>query len=232
MNRAIAIAVACASLAACALAGAASGPFSPRPSANDVHEAVQTVLSRPYYDLERNTEGVINLGALLRKILRPIQEALQAFTEAPAILRTAVLAALIITLVAILAHIAYVMLTLFQRASAPDFTASVTAAPDPAALEREAESMAGKGDFAGASRALYRAALVSLENHRGGRFRQGLTNTEYLRTFKSAWVIQALTVFTDLLNWKWYRDRSFDLGDYHACRSAYESIRAGLARET
>lgn len=95
-------------------------------------------------------------------------------------------------------------------------------------MSREA---AEAGNYVDASRALFRAALVRLEQERGGHLRRGLTNTEYIRTFRAPWVVENLKVFADLINWKWYRARSFDEADYRRCRDAFERLDARL-RET
>jgi hypothetical protein len=58
-----------------------------------------------------------------------------------------------------------------------------------------------------------------------------LTNNEYLRTFRTPWVVESLRVFVDLINGKWYRDRTFDENDYLRCRGAYDSLHARLNQE-
>ncbi len=69
-----------------------------------------------------------------------------------------------------------------------------------------------------------------LEAKRGGRLRQGLTNSEYLATFRTATIREHLRVFVDLINWKWYRDNSFEQGDFGRCREAFVALENSLVR--
>jgi hypothetical protein len=139
---------------------------------------------------------------------------------------------LILVLLGLLAHILY---TFFRAVRTGDDTETPalnhTEMTDPEELDVRARALAEEGNYVDASRALYRAALLRLEKKRGGRVMAGLTNTEYLGTFHLPWVIQNLRVFADLINWKWYRNRSFDKEDYAHCRRAHDEIAARL-RET
>lgn len=92
----------------------------------------------------------------------------------------------------------------------------------------EAQRLSAEGNYVDASRRLFLAALLLLEEKRNGRLRQSLTNTEYLHSFRTDWVRENLGVFVDLIDWKWYRHQSFDADDFRRCRTAFETIAARL----
>ncbi len=133
-------------------------------------------------------------------------------------------------LFAILAHIIY---TFYRAMAAPPALPPVQHHEQPrlSDLEERAFELAAGGNYVDASRMLYRAALLLLEHRRGSRLRVGLTNREYLGTFQVSWVIENLQVFVDLIDWKWYRDRSFDRADFESCREAFAVLEQRLEGE-
>ncbi len=132
-----------------------------------------------------------------------------------------------VVLIGLLIHILYTV-----RAAARPITQRVTIderrTVPPEELEAYAERLAGEGNWIDASRALYQAALAHLEARREGHVRRSLTNAEYLRTFKSDWVIENLGVFATLIDSKWYRGEPIGEDDYRVCRGAYDRLLARL----
>jgi len=202
--------------------------------ADRIREATDAVLSGPRYDLSNPEIYMMDFGwltALLSWLFSPIRRLLDSMSGLPDGLQYVIIALLLFVLFALIAHIAYTVVMAFRK---DEFEISSFNQDKPLTVEDlvdTAQRHADAGDFVDASRALYRAALLSLEEKRDGRLRKGLTNTEYLRTFHTPWVIENLRVFVDLINWKWYRDNRFDRADYEACRRAYDAIQQRLQGE-
>ncbi len=136
--------------------------------------------------------------------------------------------ALSVILLALIAHVLYSIFAMGRReAEAFEFTVT-RETTDPSLIAEEAQRLAAEGAHADAVRRLYMAALVMLENKRGGQLRPGLTNREYLRTFRLPWVLNNLRVFVDLLEGKWYRGADFEARDFDRCREAYDALSEGL----
>jgi len=196
-----------------------------------IKAAVQDVLARGPYRLEPSDAYTLDLswifdliGRFLELIAGPIQHA--SFPVAMLIAGV-----LLLVLVALVAHIMYSFYVAMRGAPSRMVTLGKTALPNPVTLEQQAEQLAAGQNYVDATRTLFRAALARLELKRGGRMMLALTNSEYLRTFRSPWVIENLKVFVELINWKWYRDRTFDRDDYVRCKGAYELLLTRLNEE-
>lgn len=197
-----------------------------------VRETARNVLSRDYYDLE----DTIHPFPLAGQIYQWIREKLEALEALTGWLDVPILPLLFWGLMVLILGglIVWFVLRLRQESvgaesAFPEVEAELDDLPsDVRVLLQRSQELAEAGNYVDASRMLYRAALLRLEEERGGFVRRGLTNTEYLRTFRTPWVIENLKVFADLINWKWYRDRRFEAADYRRCRDAYERLDAHL----
>ena len=200
----------------------------------EIREAVDTVLARRAYDLTNPDVLLMDFGwlsALIEWLLSPLFGLFESLGGLPSGWQHVITILLVIVLVALILHITYTVVMAFRK---DEFTVSGFDETQPVTVDdlaEQAQRHADEGDFVDASRALYRAALLALEEKRDGRLRKGLTNTEYLRTFNAPWVVENLRVFVDLINWKWYRDNRFEQADYEACRRAYEAIQQRLREE-
>jgi hypothetical protein len=96
---------------------------------------------------------------------------------------------------------------------------------DPAALEQEAESASRAGDYIGAIRLLFRAALRRIEVVEKRKLRPGFTNRELLRRYRSTPLHDSLERFVETIDDKWYGDGICLESDYVYCRSEHERIR-------
>ena len=163
-------------------------------------------------------------------MFRPLHKIGNAIEGAPPLVYWGIIVLLAGALFAILAHIIY---TFYRAMAAPPELPRVQQEEQPhlSDLKDRAFDLAAAGNYVDASRMLYKAALLLLEQSRGSRLRVGLTNQEYLGTFKVSWVIEHLQVFVDLIDWKWYRDRSFDRVDFESCRQAFASLEQRLEGE-
>jgi hypothetical protein len=200
---------------------------NPSPSPETIRGAARTLLAGKDFNLqdEAGAHGVLleilawgmeRVGDFFDRLL-PDDPAVRG------IVFWIVVPLLCLLIVGLIAHIVY---SLYRglRPTAEHVESDKSDTRDWPALVAESERLAAAGDYVDASRRLYRAALVRLEEARGGRVQHGLTNNEYLGTFRSPWVTENLRVFADLINWKWYRARSFEEEDYRRCREAYNRL--------
>lgn len=195
-------------------------------------EIAKEVLSRDYYNLDNRVYPIAWAG----RVLRWLRDLVDSFFDLLEGSGLAIPPSVFWTLMGLIA--ATLLLWWIFRWNANRIRVSREAAvaeaeiddlpADVRALLQRSNDLAAAGNYVDASRVLYRAALVRLEEQRGGFLRRGLTNTEYIRTFRSPWVIESLRVFVDLINWKWYRARSFEAEDYRRCLDAYERLDARL----
>lgn len=209
----------------------ASGALDPSPQ--EIRERTQEILAKRTYDLENQTELDLSLLRFLAKVFEPVIRFLGRLSLLPPLATRIIVALCISALLGILAHTLYAVYAARHKTHAAsfDFGASAPGRVDPAQMVGRARELAAQGNYVDASRTLYRAALALLEDKRGGHVRVGLTNTEYLRTFRLPWVKENLRVFVDLINWKWYRARNFDADDYAHCSRAFENIETQLKEE-
>lgn len=215
---------------------AASGTaYAADPDATTIRQTMEEILSQSVYE----EQTMRRFGIDWSWLTDPLWEIWEAFTDTlnsmvgglPAELEYAVYALLLAVLVGLVIHITY---TIRKAVQPPDIGPIVIDERGYAPaheLEARAKLLAEEGNYVDASRTLLDAALSLLEEKRHGRVRKGLTTSEYLNTFTSDWVVENLKVFTDLINWKWYRARTFDAADYAQCRQAYETIETRLEKE-
>ncbi len=198
-----------------------------RPSAEAIRETARQVLLRDAYQHDESGWFRLDLSWLWEWLSLPF-EAMENMLEAmPPWVAWTIIGLLVLAVIVLLGHIIYSFYMAMRVREDFSFVEE-NIRQDPTELIGSAERLAREGNFVDASRCLYRAALVLLENRREGRVRVGLTNREYLGTFQSGWVIENLKVFVELIDWKWYRDRSFDAQDYQRCRNAFQAIRTRL----
>lgn len=228
MVRAGTLACACIVL----FAGTAAGDH---PSPELIADTADRILERSAYSLDNTSDFSIQIVDWLRNRLRDVLEwiadrlGLGSWLGNLSLGTVKLIVGLCLAiLLGILAYNGYVLYKM--RRTPPESFAQLGTSRTVTAAEMlaEAQRLANEGNFVDASRRLFVAALISLEDKRGGRLRQGLTNSEYLHSFRTDWVRENLRVFVDLINWKWYRHQSFDAEDYRRCRVAYEAIAARL----
>ena len=141
-----------------------------------------------------------------------------------------VVTALIAILCALMAHLIYTMYLAMrpQTDAATSGNNGNGAGFDHKPIVEQARGLATRGLYGDATRVLFRAALTLLEAKRGGRIRKGLTNREYLRTFRSDWVVNSLKPFVEVLDRKWYRSEPFQPEEFQRCEAALESLEQAL----
>jgi hypothetical protein len=207
------------------IASAEAGPRHPAPET--VRQTARQILLGDSYQHDESGWFRLDLSWLWEWLSLPFKALGNMFEGMSPVVAWVILIVMVLTLFALLGHIVYSFYLAMRVGE--DFSFIEQEEPlDPSALIDDAERLAREANFVDASRRLYRAALIMLENRREGRIREGLTNREYLETFQSGWVVDNLKTFVDLIDWKWYRDRSFSADDYQSCRYAFRNIRARL----
>ena len=210
-------------------------PPAPAPTPEEIATAARRVLQGGEYSLDETAGFELRivewLGDRIRDLLEWLDELLgldQFFSSLSVEMIYAILTVCVLVLVAILAYNAYVLYK--TRRVAPEDFATLGPARNLSVDEilQDVQRLAAQGNYVDASRRLFLAGVVVLEDKRGGRVRQGLTNSEYLNSFRTPWVRENLRTFVDLINWKWYRSQSIDVDDYQRCRNAYDTIVARL----
>jgi len=220
-------------LAICAVLGAvfAFGSVAEGPDAEKIRKTAEEVLAQPGYDLSQNERLELDFSIIndfLRSILKAINSYFDALAATSPVLAYAVLIGLVVLVILLIGHIGYSVYRGAQSAPAPAALKVEAKVETSSQFLAEAERLATEGNYVDASRLLYKGALIMLEAKRGGRLRQGLTNSEYLSTFRTATVRDHLRVFVDLINWKWYRDNTFEQGDFGRCREAFVALENNL----
>jgi hypothetical protein len=197
-----------------------------------IQEAAERVLAREEYDLERAERRFrLNLGWFFRPIGDVLRGIFDFFGGMPPILAWLLVGAVVAFLIWMLWRMgqAYAEARRIPKSAAVAFTEEKVSTLKE--LLQQVQAFAAQENYVDASRTLYRAALVMLEDKRGGRVMNGLTTTEYLDTFRTDWIRDNLRVFADLINWKWYRARSFDANDFAQCQSAFDVLQERLRKE-
>ncbi len=205
--------------------GASAGPW---PGAEEIKSALESVIAQGPYDVDRSWRVAPSfqwLRSFIEWISDIFSPVLGGASYTVTVLLFVVLTAI---LFALLAHILWSFYAGIRVREVVAYRLEEIPQADPKQLEAEAEELAAAGNYVDASRALYLAALVMLEAEREGHIMVALTNSEYLDTFKTPWVIENLRTFVSLINWKWYRDRTFNERDYQRCKTAYDTLRVGL----
>ncbi len=105
----------------------------------------------------------------------------------------------------------------------PDSDARQVLEESPAALWRQADTLAGEGRFREAVRVLYLAVLALLHRRHFIRFEPTRTNGEYVRQVRLSEqappeLHEPFQRLTNLFETAWYGERLCDAGDYRACR--------------
>jgi hypothetical protein len=101
-------------------------------------------------------------------------------------------------------------------------------------LWREAESLAGAGQYREAVRLMYLAVLFVLDRRRLLRYEPTRTNGEYVRQVRLAEeappdLHAPFESLTALFERKWYGDRSCEAGEYDTCKALAEEVRQRAA---
>jgi hypothetical protein len=151
-----------------------------------------------------------------------------------ALLAGLLVACVVVAVMLYLQHRRYSPKTETKRNSGKQDIADSRTQPDcvpPAAFWHQADDLARKGNFLEAVRCLYLAVLAMLHRAHVIRYEKTRTNGEYRQQARRtpeapAGLHAPFGQMTDLFDRKWYGERACDDGDYGACRTLAEQIRA------
>jgi hypothetical protein len=198
------------------------------PPPDAIRRAADEVVARPYYDL--GTTPPLDSPPLwveiVRWIVKPFQWLFESMEGLPEFLRWLIVIVSIVICVALISHIIYSLVMAIRGPAARRRLHLESAAKEinPADLEHEAELVGTRGDYIGAIRLLFRAALRRIELAERKKFRPGFTNRELLRRYQSTPLFGSLAQFVETIELKWYGNSPCAEADYQACRGEHGRI--------
>lgn len=205
------------------------------PPSETIRDRAAEVLSRSYYDLDvaPRPSGPPWWWNILRWILKPFQWLFESMDGLPDWLRWIIVVGLALLCLALIIHIIYSFVVAIRgtsRRSRAAFKLGESRDVPPEDLEREAETARTAGDYIGAIRLLFRAALRRIEVAEEKKFRPGLTNRELLRRYRSSPIFPALERMIETIDLKWYGGQTCLAQDYVACQAEHQRIRQAVER--
>ena len=198
------------------------------PPSESIRETAQQVVSRSHFDLNsaRQADGVPLFLVILRWILTPFSWLFDQLDGLPEVLRWLIVVLCVVLCVALIAHILYTLIKAIGGPIArgrPQYD-SVSREVDPHEFEQQAELVLAKGDYIGAVRLLFRAALRRLEIFEKKKFRPGITNRELVRRYRTTPLADSLVRFVNTIELKWYGQTPCEQADYVTCRNEHGRI--------
>jgi hypothetical protein len=203
-------------------------PTLPHP--DTIRETAREVISRPYYDLglAPRRDNTAFLRQLIEWLLKPFRWLYDGMEGWPEFLRWVIVVVALLICAALIAHIIY-SFVMAIRGPVMRRRTSYTAAlreVDPSELECDAEQASKRGDYIGAIRLLFRAALRRIELAEKKKLRPGATNREILRRYRSTPLAQSLERFVEMIDRKWYGGEMCHEQDYLVCHGEAARIQA------
>ena len=198
------------------------------PPPDAIRRAASEVVARPYYKLGSgvadDSEPIII--EILRWIMRPFRWMFDSMEGLPEVVRWLVVILCVVLCAALISHIVY---TLVMAIRGPVLRrrqefASTVREVDASDLERQAELSGGRGDYIGAVRLLFRAALRRIELSEQRKFRPGITNRELLRRYRATPLADSLARFVETIELKWYGNYPCEQADFQACLGEHGRI--------
>jgi hypothetical protein len=205
-------------------------PVSQATDSETIRRTAEEILRRPEYQSEPTPEsGVTILEIMLRLldwIISPFRWLFGALEGLPDILRWTIVLGLALLLVLLILHLG---VTLFgairgNRTKGETLSLESKRVQDPAKLEQQSLEAANRQDYIGAVRLLFLACLLRLEAIEKRAMRAGMTNRELLRRHQKSRAFEAIKLFVETIESKWYGQGTCELSDYEACRAAHARI--------
>jgi hypothetical protein len=199
------------------------------PPPDVIRQTAAEVVSRKYFDLGEKTlsDSPPIWWTILRWLLKPFEWLFVSMEGWPDFVRWIVVILCFVLLIALIGHIVY-SFVMAIRGPAARRRGSYTPAHveiDPTTLEQDAERAGKGGDYIGAIRLLFRAALRRIEVAEKKKLRPGFTNRELLRRYRSTPLFGSLERFVETIDQKWYGGGTCLEEDFVTCRSEHERIR-------
>ncbi len=204
----------------------------PTPAVEQIRAKAAEITARDAYDLQVRRADHTWFQDLLDEIYRwlavPFRWIFDLTEGWPQFLRWAVILGLVALLLFLVWHILYslarAMRDPLRGGSAPKKADRAVLKPEE--LERRAETARNSADYMTAVRLLFRAVVLRLEQAEEKPPRPGTTNRGLLRRYRDRPpVVDALRVFVETVDAKWYGDAPCEETDYSVCRAAYDDVR-------
>jgi hypothetical protein len=204
------------------------------PPPDAIRRAAEEVVTRPYYRLGigGGEDGEPFMLQVLRWILKPFRWLFDSMEGLPDILRWGIVILCAVLCAAIISHIVYTLLVAIRgplQRSGARYDSEVRDV-DPLDLEQQAELISRTGDYIGAIRLLFRAALRRIELAEKRKLRPGFTNRELLNRYRASPLQSSLARFVETIELKWYGNFPCEQADYVACRDEHGRIRQHIDR--
>jgi hypothetical protein len=199
------------------------------PPADDIRKAVQEIVARPYYEIDTDVPSMDGslMMELIRWIIAPFKWLFDSMEGLPESLRWVIVIFCVVLCIALIAHMVYSFVVAIRGPIVRRDRVYMSAGReiDPAELEEQAELAGAAGDYIGAVRLLFRAALRRIEMAEKKKLRPGFTNRELLRRYRASPLANSLQRFVDVIELKWYGDLPCERADYLACQTEHVRIR-------
>jgi hypothetical protein len=204
------------------------------PPPDAIRQTANEVVSRPYYDLGAGPPRdwtppwwLELLQSIIEWIVEPFRWLFDSLEGLPDAVRWLIVILAALLAAALIGHILYSLITAVRGPSSRKLGAyqSSHRLVDPSELEQEAERAGARGDYIGAIRLLFRAALRRIELAENRNFLPGFTNRELLRRYQATPLGEPIRRLVDVIDTKWYGDSRCEPADYSACRNEHVRIR-------
>lgn len=198
-------------------------------SADEIRRAAAEVLARPYFHADgaadRNNPPL--WWIILRALFKPFAWLFDQLEGLPDVLRWLIVIFAALICCALIAHIVYTLLRAMRMPLRSDKGSQLKRAKDvePGDLERQAEDLGARGDYAAAIRLLLHAAMRRLEHVENKRFRPGFTNRDLLRQYQSKPPFDAMERLVRMVDLTWYGGRPCPPAEFADCQLAHAWIR-------
>jgi hypothetical protein len=204
------------------------------PPPDAIRKTASEVIARADYDLGAELPRESSLAywlEILRWIIQPFRWLFESLDGLPDPVRWLIVILAVLLCAALIAHIIYSFVSAVRGPAArrPGTYQSSARVTDPAELEQAAERAGARGDYIGAVRLLFRAALRRIELAEKRSFQPGFTNRELLRRYQSSALSEPLRRLVEVIDLKWYGDTACEASDYSACKSEHDRIRQHIA---
>ena len=205
------------------------------PPAETIRDTAREVVARPEFEIDASSSLPFDLLAwinwLAQKVFGPFQRFAEYIFDISPLLGWLMVLGLVLIVIALLTHIVYTFRTALARRAetSAGLGGSRRRIVDPTRLEADAAAAAGRGDFIGAVRLVFRACLARLEAAEERALRLGLTNRELLRRYQNAPLAGALKTFVETIDAKWYGHALCEAEDYEACLQAQKVVKQYVA---
>jgi hypothetical protein len=206
-----------------------SHALSSLPPPEAIRKTAEEVIARPHFHLgdAARPDAPPLLLQLFEWILRPFVWLFGALAGLPEPVRWLVVIVSVLLCAALVTHIVYTLVRAIRGPAARRGRYHAEAGPElnPADLERDAERAGARGDYLGAIRLLFRAALRRIELSEDRKFRPGFSNRQMLRRYRATPLVGPLELLVATIELKWYGDAPCGQADYLTCRDEHARIR-------